>query len=117
MYSIVKVNPALSLGDVVSYNSTAQYFDTATNHHDLIGVVNETPYTVDNQEGSYASVIFAGVCIAKASREIQREGGKLQIENGKVYIDNSVDGCGIVSPTPYDQPTKQANDLVLIHLR
>ena len=117
MYSVVKTNQNVKIGDVVSFNPTSQSFEIASTHSTLIGVANSDADTIEGQEGFYASVVFAGVCFAKASREIAREGGLLEVENGKVYIDNTQSGCGIISPTPYNQATKQADDLVLIHLR
>lgn len=117
MYSVVKTSDNIRIGDVVSFNQTSQQFEIALNHSTIIGVANSDAETIEGETGYYASIVFAGVAFAKASREIQREGGNLQVENGKVYIDNAHDGCGIISPTPYNQTTKQADDLVLVHIR
>ena len=115
MFCIVKVSGLLEVGDVVSwYNSS---FGLASNLSAPLGVVTETA-KLDVESGSYyAPVIFAGIAWAKCSRDIPDQGGELQVENGQVYVDNSADGAGIVSPLPKDQSSRVQGELVMIHIR
>ena len=63
------------------------------------------------------------VLVTGVKRDIQLlghipdEGGELMVENGKVYVDNSADGAGIICPLPHDQTSRSAGQLVMVHIR
>lgn len=117
MFSIVKVHESIVKGDVVTWSDADQMFVLATTQHAPLGVADEDARTLDNHDGFYAAVKYAGLTFAKASREIPISGGEMQIENGGVYVDNNANGHGIICPIPFDQTVKPAGELVLIHIR
>lgn len=115
MFVTVKVSGPLNKGDVVAWNGSS--FGLATSLGTPLGVLSETA-TLDTESNLYyAPVIFAGIAWAISSRAIPDEGGELQVENGQVYVDNSADGAGIISPLPKGQSTRNAGELVMIHIR
>tara|TARA_Y100000592_G_C5471725_1_gene319859 strand:- start:1801 stop:2154 length:354 start_codon:yes stop_codon:yes gene_type:complete len=117
MFCIVKVSGSLAVGDVVSWDSSSSSFGLASNLSTPLGVVSEAA-KFDDEYGSYfASVIFAGIAWAKCSRSIPDQGGELQVENGKVYVDNNANGAGIISPLPKGQSSRELGELVMIHIR
>lgn len=114
MFVLVQVHQSLVKGTVVSFDGSL--FNTAISSSSPMGVLNEDP--VLNEDGNYyAPVIFAGTCWAIASQDIPNEGGKLKVLNGKVYVDNTADECGIISPNPRGSNPRLQNDLVMIHIR
>lgn len=117
MFVKVKLSGNLALGTVVSYDSTNSNWTTAVNDNDLIGVVNQAPVQDSETQEYWALVVFAGLANALADRAIPDQGGELCVLNGKVFVDNSMDGCGIIAPKPRDLPSRVANDLVMVHLR
>lgn len=127
MFSVVKVEPTLKAGDVVAFDPTTQTFNLSSSLATPLGVLSEdaqeaTVFNVETQEpegqGYYvAPVSFAGIALAKASRDIPSEGGELMVENGMVYVDNDANGAGIVCPLPHDQEPRLAGQLVMVHVR
>ena len=117
MFCVVKLSGDLAVGTVVQYDTVNAQWTTATNHSDLIGVINQSPQQSEDDQTWWAQVVFAGVTYALASQAIPDQGGELNVSNGKVFVDNSVDGCGIIAPIARGQATRNANDLVMIHLR
>lgn len=117
MFSIVKVNENILKGDVVTWDETSQSFVIATSQAAPLGVADEDARDIDGQVGKFAAVKFAGLAFAKASRVIPISGGEMQVENGKVFVDNTANGSGIICPLPFDQSEKQPGDLVLVHIR
>lgn len=111
MFVQVIVNPALVVGNVVSYSSTTSKWEAASNSAGLIGVIMTTP----DSEG-LASVQFAGISYALASRDIPDEGGNLAVENGQVFVSSDM-GAGVVSPKDKNATTRLAGELVMIHVR
>ena len=116
MFVKVKLSGDLAIGTVVSYDSANSYWTTAVNSNDLVGVIDRTP-TQDDDSIWWAQVRFAGLSNALADRAIPDEGGELCVVNGKVFVDNTMNGCGIIAPKPADLPSRVANDLVMVHLR
>lgn len=115
MFCTVKVESLLQAGDVVSWGTDS--FELASSNSSPLGVLIENA-TLDNESGVfYASVIFAGIAWANSSRAIPNEGGVLQIENGKVYVDNDSTGVGIVAPLSRGQSSRLQDELVMIHIR
>lgn len=116
MFVQVRVNQNVNIGDVVSYNSESSQFEQTTNSSQIVGVVSESAF-LSEDNFYYANVIFAGICFAKASRDIADEGGKIGVESGGIYVDNNSDNLGIVSPLPKGGATRVQNDLVMVFLR
>lgn len=127
MFSVVKVQPNLTAGSVVSFDPALGAFNLAQSLATPLGVLQEdsreaTTYNVETQEQEplgyhFAPVSFAGVAWALASRDIPDEGGELMVEDGKVYVDNTADGAGIICPLPHDQTSRAAGQLVMVHIR
>lgn len=117
MFCIVKLSGNLAVGTVVQYDTVNAQWTTATSHSDMIGVVNGTAQQNEDDQTWWARVVFAGVAEALAGQAIPDEGGELNVSNGKVFVDNTADGCGIIAPIARGQATRIANDLVMVHLR
>jgi hypothetical protein len=127
MFSVVKVQPNLTAGSVVSFDPSLGVFTPAQTLATPLGVLQEdaqeamiyNPETgeMDSQGYHVAPVSFAGVAFARCSRDIPNEGGELMVENGAVYVDNSADGAGIICPLPHDQEARLASSLVMVHIR
>ena len=117
MFVKLQIDSNLAIGTVVSFDSTNNYWATASNDSDMIGVIGRAPVQdVETEEWS-AAVYFAGTVNAIADRAIPNEGGNLCISNGKVYVDNTESGCGIIAPNARGQEQRQANELVMVHLK
>lgn len=116
MFVKVKLSGNLAIGTVVSYDSTNSHWTTASSDNDMIGVIDRTPIQ-DDDSNWWARVSFAGLTNALADRAIPDEGGELCVVNGKVFVDNTMDGCGIIAPKSADLPSRVANDLVMVHLK
>lgn len=127
MFSTVKVPSNLTAGSVVSFDPATGVFNLAETLATPLGVLQEDAqeamtFNLETQEQvslgyHVAPVSFAGIAWAIASRDIPDEGGELMVEAGKVYVDNSADGAGIISPLPHDQETRLAGTLVMVHIR
>lgn len=127
MFSVVKVQPTLTVGSVVAFDPSLGVFAPSSSLATPLGVLQEDAqeamiYNLETGEldpqGYYvAPVSFAGIAWALASRDIPDEGGELMVEDGKVYVDNNADGAGIICPLPHDQETRLAGSLVMVHIR
>lgn len=117
MFSIVKVSPSLNVGSVVAFDPVLGIFALSSSLSTPLGVLREDA-RLDEESGDWiAPVSFAGIAWALASRDIPDEGGELMVEDGKVYVDNSADGAGIICPLPHDQTSRAAGQLVMVHIR
>ena len=117
MFCTVKLNSNLDVGTVVQFNTTDQNWTTATNHQDTIGVISQAPVQDEETLIWWAKVTFAGVAFALADRDIPDQGGKLNVSNGKVFVDNSSGGNGIISPIARGQNARATGDLVMVDIR
>lgn len=127
MFSTVKVPSNLTAGSVVSFDPATGMFNLAETLATPLGVLQEDAQEamsfnletgeLDPQGYHVAPVSFAGVAFALASRDIPDEGGELMVEDGKVYVDNTADGAGIICPLPHDQEARLAGSLVMVHVR
>ena len=115
MFVTVRVSGQLNKGDVVAFDGSV--FGLASSLATPLGVLSENATLDTNDNLYYAPVIFAGIAWATSSRSIPNEGGELQVENGRVYVDNSADGAGIISPLPKGQNTRNSGELVMVHIR
>jgi hypothetical protein len=118
MFVKIKVHDSsLAVGTVVSYDSVNAVWSSAANDNDMIGVIEQAPEQDTDTNEWYAKTRFAGSTVALADRAIPDEGGELCVVNGRVYVDNTADGCGIIAPLPRGQVSRVENDLVMVHLR
>lgn len=117
MFCVVKLSGDLPLGTVVQFDTVNNVWTTATSHNDLIGVISQAPQQNEDDLTWWAHVVFSGVTQALASQAIPDQGGELNVSNGAVFVDNTVDGCGIIAPLARGQETRNAGDLVMVHLR
>ena len=83
MFCTVQVNGNLPVGTVVQFNTENQTWDTASTAQDTIGVIREAPIQNEDDLTWWARVVFAGVVEALADRDIQVQGGRLNVSNGK----------------------------------
>lgn len=117
MFVLVKVDSQVTLGDVLNWDSTSSSWNVGSDLSITFGVAREDAYTLDGSN-YIARVSFAGSCQAKAGADIPEQGGKLASLNGKVIVDdNSVNEVGFITPNPFGQQPRLANDLVLIYIR
>ena len=117
MFVKLQIDSNLPLGTVVSFDSTNNYWTTAANDSGLIGVIGRSPVQDEDSQIWSAAVYFAGTVNAIADRAIADEGGNLCVINGRVYVDNAESGCGIIAPNARGQEQRQANELVMVHLK
>ena len=114
MFVFLEVESNIQIGNVVSYNSNLQKWSLASDESSLIGIVNSVPEI--SEDKLIAKIVFSGSTFAIADRVIPNEGGNLAVLNGKVYVDNTKD-CGIISPAIVNSSQRQADELVMIHIR
>ena len=117
MFVKVKINDNLAVGTVVSFDSINNYWTTAANDSSMIGVIGRPPVQDEDSQEWSAAVYFAGTVNAIADRAIPDEGGNLCVINGKVYVDNAEQDCGIIAPNARGLAQRQANELVMVHLK
>jgi hypothetical protein len=115
MFCTVKVSSALRKGDVVSWGTNS--FTLASSLASPLGVLSEDATLDDDSSVYYAPVIFAGIAWATSSQNIPDEGGELQIQNGRVYVDNNANGAGIIAPLSRGQTSRSQGEMVMIHIR
>ena len=115
MFCTVRTTSGLQAGDVVSWSGSE--FALSSSLATPLGVLVESSTLDADDNFNYAPVTFAGVAWGRCSRDIPQEGGELQVENGRVYVDNSANGAGIIAPLPKGQAARVAGDLVMIHIR
>ena len=117
MFCTVKLNSNLDIGTVVQFDTSSKKWTTATNFQETIGVINEAPILDEESQIWWAKVIFSGTAYALADRDIPQQGGKLNINNGKVFVDDSSNANGIVSPITQGESDRVANTLVMVDIR
>ena len=118
MFCTVELDSNLEIGTVVQFNATNQNWTIATNHQDTIGVVSEVPIQDESTLIWWGKVTFAGIAFALADRLIPNQGGKLNVNNGKVFVDSSSNANGIISPITRGQEEERvANSLVMVDIR
>ena len=117
MFVKLKLNENLAIGTIVAYDSENKYWSAAPNDSEMFGVVGREPVQDTETLVWSAAVYFAGTVYAIADRPIPDQGGNLCVLNGRVFVDNSMTGCGIVAPKISGQTSKVAGDLIMVHLR
>lgn len=116
MFCTVKLNSEILVGTVVQFDASSQMWSVALNHNETIGVISEAA-SQDDEGQWWARVTFAGISFAIADRAIPDQGGKLNVANGRVYVDNTTDTNGIVAPVSRGQTSRLVNDLVMVDIR
>lgn len=120
MYVTVHCNQSLNVGDVVSYSSSSNQWELATNISEEISVVKSTPENngTDESPEYICKIIVSGVAYCSASRAIPIEGGQLNVESGKVYVDNTLtESPGFIVPKDINEADRVADSTIRIILR
>jgi hypothetical protein len=116
MWVKVKIAEGLAIGSVLSYSEISSSWVLAQNLNTPVGVLEQITQDVITSE-TFGVVRFAGTAYALADRDIPDQGGEMTVINGKVYVDNAADHCGIIAPLPHGQPSRVAGDLVMVYIR
>jgi len=120
MYVTVKCNQSLTVGQVVAYSSSSDQWEIASSISEEISVVKSTPEnngTDDNPE-YVCKITISGPVFCYASRDIPTQGGQLNIENGKVFVDNSLtESPGFIAPKDINENDRVSDSFVRVVLR
>lgn len=118
MYVTVKLSGDIAQHTALSFDAANQYWTTATDTSQLIGILTGTPFQDPDDNNWYGPVTISGQSLyIRADRAIPDEGGFLHVYNGKGYVDNTSNGCGTVAPLNYGATSATAGDLILVHIR
>jgi len=120
MYVTVKCNQSLIVGQVVAYSSSTNQWEVASSLSEEISVVKSTPENngTDENPEYVCKIIVSGPAYCTASRDIPIQGGELNVENGKVYVDNSLtQSWGFIVPKDINESDRLADSLVRVILR
>lgn len=120
MYVTVKCNQTLQQGNVVSYSETTNQWELANSISEEISVVKNSPVNNGTEENPeyVCKIIVTGVAYCFASRDIPIQGGQLNVENGKVYVDNTLtESAGFIVPKDINENDRVADSLIRIILR
>lgn len=120
MYVTVKCNQSLTVGQVVAYSSSTNQWEIASSLSEEISVVKSAPENngTDENPEYVCKIIISGPTHCYASRNIPIQGGQLNVENGKVFVDNSLtESAGFVAPKDINENDRLVDSLVKIVLR
>ena len=120
MYVTVKCNQNLIIGQVVSYSPSSNQWEIATAVSEEISVVKSIPHNNGTDEAPeyVCKIIVAGPVSCISSRDIPDQGGQLNVEDGKVFVDNSLtESCGFIIPRDINENDRLADSLVRVVLR
>lgn len=120
MYITVKCDQSLTIGQVVSYNSSSNQWEIASSISEEISVVKSTPEnnSTDESPEYVCKIIVSGPAYCFSSRDIPIQGGQLNVENGKVYVDNTLtESAGFIVPKDINESDRIADSLIRIILR
>ena len=120
MYVTVKCNESLTIGQVVAYSSSSNQWELANSLSEDISIVKSLPVNngTDENPDYVCKIIVSGPAYCYASRDIPIQGGQLNVENGKVFVDNSVtESAGFVAPKDINENDRLVDSLVRIVLR
>jgi hypothetical protein len=116
MFVIVKLTGNHPIGSIVAYSSSDSAWALSSSISTPLGVIESVEQDEETLE-YWGRVRFSGSTLALADRAIPDEGGEMTVLNGKVYVDNTADHCGIIAPLPRGQASRVADDLVMVHIR
>jgi len=120
MYVTVKCNQSLTVGQVVAYSSSSDQWEIASSISEEISVVKSTPENngTDEAPDYVCKIIVSGPVRCFASRNIPVQGGQLNIENGKVFVDNSLtESAGFIVPKDINEADRVIDSSVVVILR
>jgi hypothetical protein len=120
MYVTVRCNKLLQVGQVVSYNLVSNQWDIANSLSEDISVVKSIPVNngTDENPEYVCKIIVSGTTYCFSSRDIPIQGGQLNIENGKVFVDNSLtESAGFIVPKDINEPDRVNGSLIRVILR
>jgi hypothetical protein len=120
MYVTVKCNQNLTIGQVVAYSSSMNQWEMASSNSEEISVVKSMPVNngTDESPEYVCKIIVSGPVRCFASRDIPNEGGQLNIENGKVFVDNSLtESAGFIVPKDINEADRVIDSSVVVILR
>ena len=113
MFLLIYCNEEILQGEALSFNSELQIWERASNNNQPLCIARKNAEARNDKFAVEA--VFSGAVFARASRSIPIEGGALQVENGGVYVDNSVSNCGIICPQIIDNENQRnQGDLVQV---
>lgn len=120
MYVTVKCNQSLQVNQVVSYSSSSNQWELANSLNEEVSVVKSEPFNngTDESPEYVCKIIISGPAYCLASRDIPIQGGQLNVENGKVFVDNSLtESAGFIVPKDINESDRVTDSLVKIILR
>lgn len=120
MYVTVKCNQSLTIGQVVAYSSLANQWEVASSLSEEISIVKSTPTNngTDESPEYVCKITISGPAFCYASRAIPIEGGQLNVEGGKVFVDNSLtESAGFIAPKDINESDRLVDSLVRVVLR
>lgn len=115
----LKCTSEIVKGDVISYDTTLDLYTHANDTSTPVSVAITDAIEDENNAGVfYVKAQMQGQVQVKASRDIAKQGGFMAVENGAVYVDNTIaQSCGVIWNNFVDAPARVAGDLVTITLR
>ncbi len=120
MYWIsVKCSSDIVAGDVLTHDtSTENTWIKANSLHSPLGVArSDAQLDQDTEDQYFVDIVMQGPVYAKASRDIPQSGGELNVETGGVFVDNTTDHPGFISPNNLNAASRLAGDLVQVIIR
>ena len=118
MFRTVKCLSSIKKGDVLTFNTISKVWELATNLSASIGVASEDAFMDQDDNSRYlVAMSVDGPVSAKASRDIPNQGGRLNVENGAVYVDNDANHTEIICPNFIDAVQRKAGELITIVIR
>ena len=120
MYVTVKCNESLTIGQVVAYSSSTNQWEIASSLSEEISVVKSAPENngTDENPEYVCKIIVSGPAYCLASRDIPIQGGQLNIENGKAFVDNSLtESAGFIVPKDINENDRVIDSTIKIVLR
>lgn len=120
MFVRIKCASAITVGDVLSYNSTSDQWELSADGSNVIAVARTDAEEVDDGSGNNiwaTEGVFSGVAWAKAHDTLVDEGGALGVTNGRVTVTGQADARRVVLPNEIAASARVAGDLVRVNLR
>ena len=120
MYVTVKCNQSLRVGQLVNYSLSTDQWELAESITEEISVVKSLPVNngTDENPDYVCKIIVSGPAYCFASRDIPIQGGQLNIENGKAFVDNSLtESAGFIVPKDINESDRVIDSTIKIVLR
>ncbi len=120
MYVTVRCNESLQVGQVVAYSSSSNQWEVASSISEEISVVKSNPENngTDENPDYVCKITVSGPAYCTASRDIPIQGGELNVENGKVFVDNSLtQSWGFIVPKDINEADRVTDSTIRVVLR